>query len=160
MVSQKLPPAFLPEPPAIRRLFQMPTTKEFSVRMEDQPGTLGTICRALADRSVNILAFQSIPSEGKSLVRLVVDNPTAAKSVLDTQKLTYTEAQVAQVKLPHRPGELARAASKLGEASVNINYGYCGIEPGTNAPLLIFGVADAGRAAKILDEAAAAAARA
>ncbi len=138
----------------------MPTTKEFSVRMEDQPGTLGTICRALADRGVNILAFQSIPLEGKSLVRLVVDNPTAAKSVLDTQKLTYTEAQVAQVKLPHRPGELARAASKLGEASVNINYGYCGIEPGTNAPLLIFGVADAGRAAKILDEAAAAAARA
>ncbi len=138
----------------------MPTTKEFSVRMEDQPGTLGTICRALADRGVNILAFQSIPSEGKSLVRLVVDNPTAAKSVLDTQKLRYTEAQVAQVKLPHRPGELARAASKLGEASVNINYGYCGIEPGTNAPLLIFGVADAGRAAKILDEAAAAAARA
>ena len=138
----------------------MPTTKEFSVRMEDQPGTLGTICRTLADRGVNILAFQSIPLEGKSLVRLVVDNPTAAKSVLDTQKLTYTEAQVAQVKLPHRPGELARAASKLGEASVNINYGYCGIEPGTNAPLLIFGVADAGRAAKILDEAAAAAARA
>jgi hypothetical protein len=138
----------------------MPTTKEFSVRMEDQPGTLGTICRTLADRSVNILAFQSIPSEGKSLVRLVVDNPTAAKSVLDAQKLTYTEAQVAQVKLPHRPGELARAASKLGEAGVNINYGYCGIEPGTNAPLLIFGVADAGRAAKILDEVAAAAARA
>ncbi len=136
----------------------MPTTREFSVRMEDQPGTLGTICRTLADRGVNILAFQSIPLEGKSLVRLVVDNPTAAKSVLDTQKLTYTEAQVAQVKLPHRPGELARAASKLGEASVNINYAYCGIEPGTNAPLLIFGVADAGRAAKILDEAAAAAA--
>jgi len=138
----------------------MPTTREFSVRVEDQPGILGTICRTLADRGVNILAFQSIPSEGKSLVRLVVDSPTAAKSVLDTQKLTYTEAQVAQVKLPHRPGELARAASKLGEASVNINYAYCGIEPGTNAPFLIFGVADAGRAAKILDEAAAAAATA
>ncbi len=136
----------------------MPTTKEFSVSVEDQPGTLGTICRELADRDVNILAFQSIPAEGKSLVRLVVDNPTAAKSVLDTEKLRYTETQVAQVKLRHQPGELARAAFKLGEASININYAYCGIEPGTNAPLLIFGVADAGRAAKILDEAAAAAA--
>jgi hypothetical protein len=124
----------------------------------DQPGTLGTICRKLADREVNILAFQSIPFEGKSLVRLVVDNPIAAKSVLDTEKLTYTEAQVAQVKLRHLPGELARAAFKLGEASININYAYCGIEPGTNAPLLFFGVADAGRAAKILDEAATAAA--
>ncbi len=138
----------------------MPTTREFSVRVADQPGTFGTICRKLADREVNILAFQSIPFEGKSLVRLVVDNPIAAKSILDTEKLTYTEAQVAQVKLRHLPGELARAAFKLGEASININYAYCGIEPGTNAPLLFFGVADAGRAAKILDEAAAAAAAA
>jgi hypothetical protein len=138
----------------------MPTTKEFSVQMEDQPGTLGKICRTLADRKVNILAFQSIPIEGKSQVRLVVDNPTTAKSVLDSQKLKYTEAQVAQVKLPHRPGELARAATKLGEAKVNINYAYTGVEAGSNEPLLIFGVADAGRAAKILDEAAAAAAKA
>jgi hypothetical protein len=89
-----------------------------------------------------------------------VDNPTTAKSVLDSQKLKYTEAQVAQVKLPHRPGELARAATKLGEANVNINYAYTGIEAGSNEPMLIFGVADAGRAAKILDEAAAAAAKA
>ena len=106
----------------------MPTTKEFSIRMEDQPGTLGKICRSLADRGVNILAFQSVPSEGKSLVRLVVDKPTEAKSVLDDQKVKYDEVQVAQVKLPHRPGELARAASKLGEASVNINYAYCDVD--------------------------------
>lgn len=135
----------------------MPTTKELSIQLENQPGTLGKVCRALADRGVNILAFQSIPSEVESQVRLIVDNPTTAKSVLDDQKLKYTETTVAQVKLPHRPGELARAASKLGEANININYGYCGIEPGSNEPLLIFGVTDADRAAKILDEAALAA---
>jgi hypothetical protein len=135
----------------------MPTTKEFSIRMEDQPGTLGRICRTLADRGVNILAFQTLPLEGRSLVRLVVDKPTEAKSVLDDQKVKYDEVQVAQVKLPHRPGELARAASKLGEAGVNINYAYCGIEPATNEPLLLFGVAEASRAATLLDEAARAA---
>ena len=137
----------------------MPTTKELSIQLEDQPGTLGKVCRTLADQGVNILAFQSTPSEGKtqSQVRLVVDNLTTAKTVLDNQKLKYTETQVAQVKLPHRPGELARAASKLGEANINIEYGYVGIEPGSNEPLLIFGVADADRAAKILDEAARAA---
>ena len=136
----------------------MPKTKEFSVRMEDEPGTLGKVCRALADRGVNILAFQSIPWEEKSLIRFVVDNPTTAKSVLDTWKLKYTEAEVVWVKLPNRPGELARAASQLGEADINIDYAYCGNEAGTNAPLLIFGVADVGRAVKILDKAAAAAA--
>lgn len=134
----------------------MPTTKEFSVRMEDQPGTLGEICQVLADRGVNILAFQSLPFERKSLVRFVVDNPTTTKSVLDSQKLPYTEREVAQARFSHRPGELARAASQLGEADINIEYGYCGIDPSTNAPLLIFGVAEAAQAAKILDKAAAA----
>ncbi len=135
----------------------MPVMKEFTIRMEDRPGTLGKCCRALADRGVNILAFHSFPSEGKSAVRIIVDNLTAAKTVLDTDRYAYTETEVALAKLAHRPGELARAASRLGEASININYAYTGIEPGTNAPLLIFGVADAARAVAILDQTAAAA---
>ncbi len=136
----------------------MPTSKEFTIRMEDRPGTLAKACRALADRGVNILAFQSFPTGAESVVRFVADNPTTAKTVLTTQGLTYTEDEVVQIKLPHRPGELARAASRLGEANININYAYCGVEPGTKAPLLIFGVADVAKAATILDQAAAAAA--
>ena len=136
----------------------MPTTTEFSVSMQDKPGTLGRICQALADRKVNIIAFQSMPFQGKGLVRFVVDNPKTAKSVLDAQELPFEETEVVQARFAHRPGELARAASQLGEGNININYGYCGVDPGTNAPLLIFGVADATRAAKILDKTAGAAA--
>jgi len=136
----------------------MPTAKEFTVFVEDRPGQIGKLCRALADRGVNILAFQAFPSDGKTLTRVVVDNPTTTKTVLDTERLTYTEAEVAQVKLPHRPGELARAASRLGEANININYAYGGLEASTNAPLVFFGAAEAGRAAQILEQAAAAAA--
>src|SRR5712691_11364268 len=106
---------------------------------------------------VNILAFQSVPTEGNSVVLFVVDNPGTAKKVLDNQGLSYTESEVAQVELPHRPGELARAASRLGEANININYAYGGVDPSTNAPLIIFGVTEAGQAATILDRTAAAA---
>src|SRR6266851_4300003 len=109
----------------------MPTSKEFTVLIDDRPGTLGKVCRALADRSVNILAFQSFPIGGKSVTRFAFDNPTTAKTILDNEHLTYTEAEVAQVKLPHRPGEIARVASRLGEADININYAYCGLEPDT-----------------------------
>ncbi len=137
----------------------MPITKEFAIRQEDQPGTLGKICRALADQKVNILAFQAFPSEkGKSAIHLVLDNPTTGKTVLDQQSAEYTETDVAHVKLAHRPGELGRAASRLGDAGININYAYCGAEAGTNAAMLIFGVADAGKAAKLLEQTAAAAA--
>jgi hypothetical protein len=136
----------------------MPTTREFTVQMEDRPGVLGKLCRNLADKGVNILAFQSFPNQGKSTVRFVGDNPNTTKTVLDGQRLTYTETQIAQTRLTHRPGELARVAARLGEANINIDYAYVGIEPGTNSPLLMCGVADVARAAKILDEAAAAAA--
>jgi len=135
----------------------MPTTKEFSIQIEDRPGTLGKFCRALADKGVNILAFQTVSSEGKSVVRMVVDNPNATKNMLETERQSYTEAEVAQAKLPNRPGELARAASRLGEANINIQYAYTGIEAGSNSPLLIFGVVNAPLAASVLDQAAAAA---
>src|SRR5713101_9738664 len=149
-------PAFLEETTEVPT---MPTSREFTIRMQDRPGTLGKICRALADRGVNILAFQSFSAgAGESQVRLVADNPTITKSVLESQGLTTSEADVVQVKLPHRPGELARAASRLGEANININYTYCGLESGTNAPLVFFGVTEVGRAAPILDQVAAAAA--
>src|SRR5204863_8833979 len=132
-----------------RRSPHMPTIKEFAIRLEDRPGTLGKVCRALADRGVNILAFQSFPSEGESQVCIVVDNPKTAKTVLDGERLTYTEDEVAQVKLPHRAGELAKVASALGEANINIDHAHCGVEPGTNASLLIFGVADVAKAGSL-----------
>src|SRR5437667_12802387 len=98
----------------------MPTSKELTIRLEDRPGTLGNACRALADRKVNILAFQSIPGEGSSRVRLVVDNTTTAKTVLDKQGLSYTETEVAQVRIAHRRAEMARAACRLEDANINI----------------------------------------
>ena len=70
--------------------------------------------------------------------------------------MTYTEGEVALVKIPHRRGDLARAASKLGEANINIHHAYCGLEPGTNAALVLFGATELGRAVAILDETAAA----
>lgn len=134
----------------------MPTAKEFTIHLEDRPGTLGKLCRALADRNVNILAFQTF----ETVLRFMADNPTTAKTALDSGRISYTEAEVAQVKLPNRPGELARAASRLGEANININYAYGGLEAGTNAPLVFFGVAEVAKAVTILDQIAAAAAAA
>lgn len=137
----------------------MPTVKEFNISIDDKPGTLGKICRALADRNVNIVAAQAFQSDGESVTRLVFDDPTKARNVLDNEHANYTESDVVQVRLAHRPGELARTAQKLGDAKVNINYLYCGSEPNANTPIVIFGVADVGKAAPLLEQASAAAAR-
>jgi ACT domain-containing protein len=41
----------------------MPIAKEFTIRLEDRPGTLGKLCQALAEQDVNILAYQQFPHE-------------------------------------------------------------------------------------------------
>ena len=87
-------------------------------------------------------------------IRIGTPASTAEGSFEQTLVEVWRQALVENAKVV----ELARAASRLGEADININHGYCGVEPGTNVPLLIFGVAEVGRAVAILEQAAAAAA--
>ena len=135
----------------------MPIIKEFTIRLEDRPGTLGKLCQTLTQEDVNILAYQQFSNEkGQGSVRLVVDNPDKTRTALNNRRAEFSETDVAKVMLSNRPGELARVASRLGDEGININYGYSGAEPGTNASFLILGVADAGKAVKLLEQAAAA----
>jgi len=136
----------------------MPKTEELIIQMEDQPGTLGTVCQAMAEGGVTIVAFEAFPLEGRSVIRAVVDDPAAAKMALDAHRIYCTQAEVVLAEFPRPHDELGNAACRLGEAGINIDYAYSGTHPRTKAPLIVFGVADAGRAAKILDQMAAEAA--
>ena len=133
----------------------MPKMKEFTITIEDKPGALGKCFNALAARGVNVLAFQSFVEEGESLARIVVDDPATAKAVLGSIPMIFEETEVAAVRLPHSPGQLGRAAARLGEKHINIDYSYCGFEPGSPLALLAFGVDNISRAAAALDELAA-----
>jgi hypothetical protein len=129
----------------------MAKAKEFTVTIEDKPGALGKCFLALAERGVNILAFQSYVEERESLVRFLVDNPAGAKAVLGGLRMIFEETDVAIVRVPHRPGELGRAAARLGEGQINIDYSYCGFDPGSTQALLVFGVDNLSKAAALLD---------
>ena len=81
-----------------------------------------------------------------------MDDPASAKAVLGGLGMIFEETEVAVVRLAHRPGELGRAASRLGEHRINIDYSYCGLEPGSTQALLVFGVDDLTRGANLLDK--------
>jgi hypothetical protein len=130
----------------------MAKAKEFTVTIADKPGALGDCFIALAERGVNILAFQSYVEERESLVRFVVNDPATAKAVLGGLRMIFEETEVAVVGLAHRPGELGRAAALLGKHQINIDYSYCGLEPGSTRVLAVFGVDNLTKAAPLLDE--------
>jgi hypothetical protein len=66
--------------------------------------------------------------------------------------MIFEETEAVVVRLAHRPGELGRAAASLGEHRVNIDYSYCGLEPGSSKAMAVFGVDDLTKAATVLDE--------
>ncbi len=130
----------------------MPKAKEFTVTIEDKPGALGKCFLALAERGVNILAFQSFVEEGESLARLLVDDLASSEAVLGGLRMIFEETEVAVIELAHRPGQLGRAAAALGEKRINIHYSYCGVKPGSTRVLVVFGVDNLTTAANLLDE--------
>jgi hypothetical protein len=130
----------------------MAKAKEFTVTIEDKPGALGKCLLALAQRGVNILAFQSYVEEGESLARFVADDMASAKAVLGSLHMIFEETDVALIRLAHRPGQLGRAAARLGERQINIDYTYCGLEPDSSLGLVVFGVDNLTKAAAALDE--------
>jgi hypothetical protein len=103
----------------------------------------------------NILAFQSYVEERESLVRFLADDPATAKAVLGGLRMIFEETEVAVVRVANRPGGLARAAMRLGEKQINIDYSYCGSEPGSTLVLLVFDVDNLTKASTVLDELAA-----
>lgn len=130
----------------------MAKAKELTVTIEDKPGALGKCFRALAERGVNILGFQSYVEEGESLSRFLVNDVPTAKAVLGDLRMIFEVTDVAVVRVPNRPGELGRIASRLGENKINIDYSYCGVDPDSSMIILVFGVDSLTKAATLLDE--------
>ncbi|HXX19701.1 MAG TPA: hypothetical protein VEJ46_09880 [Candidatus Acidoferrum sp.] len=129
----------------------MAKSKEFTVTIEDKPGALGRCFLSLAERGVNILAFQSYVEEGESLTRFLADDVATATEVLGKMRMIFEVTDAAVARVANRPGVLGRAAARLGENRINIDYSYCGQEPGSPLALLVFGVDDLNKASAVLD---------
>jgi hypothetical protein len=69
----------------------MAKAKEFTVAIADKPGALGNCFLALAERGVNIVAFQSYVEERESLVRFVADDVATAQAVLGEKGMIFEE---------------------------------------------------------------------
>lgn len=133
----------------------MARAKEYTVAIPDKPGALGKCFLGLAEQGVNILAFQSYVEDRESLVRFLADDTTAARKTLAAMSMIFEETDVAVVSLANRPGALGRAAARLGESQINIDYSYFGLEPESAKVLLVFGVDSLTKASRVLDELAA-----
>jgi hypothetical protein len=98
--------------------------KQFTLYLENKLGVLAHITTQLARAKINIEGISVAESTDVGLVQLVVSNAEATKKILTKEHIAFTIQMVSLVHLDNKPGSLARIASKLAKAGVNINYVY------------------------------------
>ena len=127
----------------------MAKAKQLTVSCDNRPGTLAHVARVLGDAKVNILAFVTTTSGTQGSVQLVVDNVNKAKRALGGAGLSYTEADVLHVELPHLPGALGYFAGKLAAKEINITSDFATTVKGSKKASAVFAVSDLDKAARV-----------
>jgi len=127
-----------------------PYASQLTVLLENKPGELAKVAKALEDSGVNILGIAVADASDSAIVRVITDGVTKAMQALKKAGLAPTKQKVLVVALPNEPGALGALADKLGAAEVNINYVYCSVSPNAPEGVAILGVDDPDKALEVL----------
>src|SRR5688572_21736957 len=103
----------------------VPTLKQTTVHLENNPGRLAQVLSALAQAKVNVVALAVMDRQDRSVLRLVTENEAATRKALADLNLQATENDVLAVELRNQPGALSRVCEQLAAGHINIDYAYC-----------------------------------
>jgi hypothetical protein len=124
----------------------MSKVRQLSVFIENKAGRVSEVTAKLGEAGINIRGFSVSDTADYGILRLIVDKPDEAQSVLTAAGFTVKESDVICVDLPDHPGGLAGVLRIVSEAGVNIEYVYSLI--GT---YVVINVSDASRAVALLE---------
>ena len=119
----------------------MAKVKHLTVSLENQPGRLAAVAKALADVKVNLVPVLGSTADEKGSAQVVVDNPAKScqsQEALRAAGFTYLEGTLDQVELPNKPGALAEYAAKLAKKGINIDAAYGSVPKGAKKSVLLF----------------------
>jgi hypothetical protein len=98
----------------------MAKTKQFTIPVDNQPGAVARIARALGHSKVNILALLGTAQGMTGTVELVAEDAKKAKKALDEAGISYQETAAEQRELPNKAGALAQYLASLEKKGVNL----------------------------------------
>ncbi len=130
----------------------MAKVTQFSIGLDNKPGTLAKVCGVMKRARVNIHAI-SLSMDGEcGWVRLVATPTPAAKSALKRAGYSFNIQRVLKIEVPHKPGTLRGVATRLSKAGVNINYVYGSNPEDGQSSSLVLSVSDLDKAAALFDD--------
>jgi hypothetical protein len=127
--------------------------QQLSLFLENKPGHLSSICRALASAGINIVTLSLADTQQFGILRLIVRDWDKAKRVLEEQGFVVNVTEVVATEVDDRPGGLAAVLDVLEQTHTNIEYMYAFTFRRGNRAVLVFRFDDSDRAVRALQAA-------
>lgn len=119
--------------------------KQLSVFIANESGRVSEVTGILGESGINIRGFSVSDTADYGILRLIVDHPDDAFSVLTKAGFTVRLDDVICIDLPDIPGGLSAVLKVVSDAGVNIEYVYSLI-----ATFVVINVGDVDRALHLL----------
>lgn len=98
--------------------------KQLSVFVENKPGRLMEILRALADNMIDIKALSLADTTEFGIIRMIVSDADKAKKVLNNDGVVVRICNVLAVAVNDEPGALMNTFEILSENKISVEYMY------------------------------------
>jgi hypothetical protein len=94
----------------------------FVVELKNQPGELARVTAAFAARRVNITGGAGIGWGNAGAFAAWSDDEAGLRAALGDLQCSFREVEVVEAAVANEPGSLAKAARKLADAGVNVEF--------------------------------------
>jgi hypothetical protein len=99
-------------------------TKDLTIMLKSQPGTLSQISALLGEMGINIEGIAGMQAPDKDVIHILVNEAEKAQKLLEKEGINATLRDVMIVDIEDRPGALGEIAQKLAQAGINITLVY------------------------------------
>lgn len=116
--------------------------QQVSIFLENKSGRLAEVCTTLGAHGINIRALCIADTSDFGILRLIVNDPAKATSVLQEAGFSVGQTSVIALQIPDRPGGLGGVLETLEAAGINVEYMYAFFVRREGDAVVLFRVAD------------------
>ena len=100
------------------------TVKQISVFLENRSGQLAELTKTLSSNGIDLRTLTIAETTEFGIVRMIVNDPDKAASVLKDAGYVFSVTQVLAVVVPDVPGGLCSVLEILHDNDINLEYTY------------------------------------
>ncbi len=122
---------------------------QLSIFVNNEPGRLANVCKIIKQAGIKVRAFNLAESAEFGILRAIVEDPEGSFERLREKGIIIRKTDIIAISVEDAADSFFVAADVLGNAGVNIEYGY--FYTGATSSVLFVRVDDTLKAVEILE---------